>query len=99
MGRNSTIADQLQRGETVSYRAHGNSMVPIVRSGQKVTVEPIAIADVSVGDAVFCKVRGSFYLHLVTGRREDGSVQISNNHGHVNGWTRSVFGKLTRVEN
>jgi len=26
MGRNATIAEQLQRGETVSYRAHGNSM-------------------------------------------------------------------------
>ncbi len=98
MGRNSLIAEQLQRGETVSYRGRGNSMTPKVYSGQKVTVEPVKIEDIQVGDAVFCRVKGSYYLHLVTGKREDGSVQISNAHGHVNGWTRHVFGKLVKVE-
>lgn len=98
MGRNTLIAEQLQKGETVTYRTHGNSMVPIVKSGQKVTVEPVKIEDVKVGDPVFCRVKGSYYLHLCTGRREDGSVQISNAHGHVNGWTRQVFGRLVKVE-
>lgn len=98
MGRNALIAEQLGRGETVSYRAHGNSMVPIVKTGQKVTVEPIKLDAVQEGDAVFCKVKGSFYLHLVTGKRQDGAVQISNNKSHVNGWTRRVYGKLVKVE-
>jgi hypothetical protein len=48
---------------------------------------------------VLCKVRGTQYLHLVSAVRPD-QYQISNNHGHVNGWTRAknVFGLLVRVE-
>lgn len=75
-------------------------MVPIIKSGQLVTVEPISLSGaVRVGEAVLCKVHGRIMLHKVTSLR-DGQVQISNNHGHVNGWTKTenVFGRLIRVE-
>jgi hypothetical protein len=35
-------------------------------------------------DVVLCRVRAQ-YCHLVTAVR-NGRYQISNNHGHVNGW-------------
>jgi SOS-response transcriptional repressor LexA len=98
MGRNSQIAQRLQDGETIQYRPHGNSMTPRVKSGQLVTVEPASLEEVEAGDIVFAKVRGSFYLHLARQIGDDGRVLIANNHGHVNGWTRQVFGKLTKVE-
>lgn len=94
------LAAQCRAGETVSFRPHGNSMLPRIKSGQKVTVTPVPeCGEIEKGDIVFCKVRGSYYVHLCTARKGD-QYQISNNHGHVNGWVgpNSVFGKVTKVE-
>lgn len=107
---NLQIRDALAEGRTVAVRLHGNSMTPKICSGNLVTIEPLpADGQIKKGDIVFCKVRGSFYLHLVTATRNlpgarrvplVGSVQISNNHGHVNGWTKreNVYGRLVKVE-
>ena len=97
MNQNVRIASQLQAGEVVKTRLSGNSMTPIIQSRQLVTIEPCTIDDVQTGDVVFCKVKGKYFLHLITAKR-DGQVQISNNHGHVNGWTTKIFGKLVKVE-
>jgi hypothetical protein len=88
--------DELQKGHEVSFRPHGNSMTPKIKSGQLVTVVPAKLEDLRKGDIAFCKVRGTYHLHLVTAIR-DGQVQISNNHGHVNGWTSQVWGKISKV--
>lgn len=98
MGRNSDIAQRLQAGETVKTRLSGNSMTPIIKSKQLVTIEPCKLEDLKQGDVTYCKVRGNYYLHLVRKVGDDGRVLIGNNHGHDNGWTRSVYGKLTSVE-
>lgn len=93
------VADLLQQGQTVRFRPHGNSMQPKISSGQLVTVVPATSTDVTKGDIVLCKVRGTYILHLLTavnGKR----YQISNNHGRVNGWIgpESIFGKCIKVE-
>lgn len=88
-------------GDTVSFRPKGASMSGKIESGQLVTVEPATIADVEVGDVVLCKVRGTVYLHLVSAEHGKGTVrrvQISNNKGRVNGWTGTVYGRVTKVE-
>lgn len=89
---------RLQNGETVQFRPRGNSMTPKIESGQLCTVEPLEGRAVSRGDIVLCKVRSSQFLHLVSAVKP-GQVQISNNRGHVNGWTplTQVFGILTNV--
>jgi hypothetical protein len=91
------IAQRLQKGETVEWRPHGSSMTPRIKSGQLVTVVPCKVEDVEVGDVVFSKIRGNYYLHLARQVGDDGRILISNNHGHLNGWTRTVYGKLTKV--
>lgn len=90
----------LKQGHVVRFRPHGNSMVPLVKSGQLVTVEPASLHEVRVGSVVLCKVNGRVILHKVTAIGSDKRLQISNNHGHVNGWCvpDNVFGVLTRVE-
>lgn len=90
---------QLRQGLTVKFRPHGNSMVPLVKSGQLVTVAPVD-RRINVGDVVLCKVNGRQMLHLVSAIGSDGRYQISNNHGHVNGWCTpgNVFGVLIEVE-
>jgi len=87
---------KLQKGETVQFRPSGNSMRPIVKHRQLVTVEPLS-EDVQVGDVVLCKISGRDYLHLVKGIRRNGKqILIGNNRGRVNGWIRkeAVFGKM-----
>jgi len=99
-GRDAWIA-RLRNGETVSFREGGHSMTPRIKSRQKCTYSPVAsLEDVRIGDAVFCRVGSSYFTLLVSAIRGD-QVQISNNHGHVNGWTHisNVFGKVIRVEN
>lgn len=93
------IFEKLEAGEDASWRPKGNSMTPKIKSGQLCTVSPVEDpGTLRKGDIVLCKVRGNTYLHLISAIRDDGAFQISNNHGHVNGWTRKIFGKLVRVE-
>ena len=90
--------EKLALGETVKFREKGNSMTPIIESGSLLTFIPITIEYLKVGDVCFCKVKGRLMTHLVTAKNEKKGVQISNNHGFVNGWTKSVFGKCIKVE-
>lgn len=96
-----TIIADLQAGKTVSLKCHGNSMRPRILSGSILTLEPVSLDDIAVGDIVMCRVRGSIYEgHLVTalkGGAGNRQVQISNNHGHVNGWTTAVYGRVIKV--
>lgn len=57
-------------------------MTPLIKSGQEHVLSPINLSD--VGDIVFCKVKA----------KGDRGVLIGNNHGKINGWTKSVFGKV-----
>lgn len=91
------IQEKLEQGETVTLKSSGNSMTPRIKSGDKVVIQPATVDDVGKKDAVFCKVNGSFYVHLVYKKSNDGRVLIGNNHGHENGWTDKVFGKVTEV--
>jgi hypothetical protein len=47
------------------------------------------------------KVKGSYYLHLLSAIDESQNrFQISNNHGHVNGWVTAdkVYGVCVQVK-
>lgn len=80
------VVKELKNGP-VTFRTKGNSMTPKVHSGDEVTVAPFE-GTPRKGDIVLAKVKGRYYLHLVTAVEESKRrVQISNNHGHVNGWT------------
>ena len=90
--------EKLRAGQVVSFRPTGNSMTPRIESGNLVTVSP-DVGEIKKGDIVLCKCKGRYFCHLVSavqGQR----YQISNNHGHVNGWVgkNCIFGKVTKVE-
>jgi len=86
----------LADGREATIRPHGNSMKPKVESGATVTLRPIEIEDLEVGDIVLCKVKGNVYLHLVKAL-QGGRAQIGNNKGGINGWTRTVYGKAVKI--
>lgn len=84
--------------ESVTIRPRGHSMEPLIMDRQEVTITRLKPDDVlHVGDIVIARVRGHIYLHKVTAIDGD-RVQISNNHGHVNGWTTRarVAGRVLR---
>jgi hypothetical protein len=98
----SVIAD-LQAGKTVvGYKGRGNSMLPIIKSGEPVTLAPITDPrSLKVGDLVLCRCSGYVFTHKITairGKHPKLEFQISNNSGHVNGWTRAVFGKVVAID-
>ena len=89
--------EKLLKGETIISREPGNSMTPRLKSRQPVKLEPTTWEKVEIGDIVYCKVRGNFYTHLVKAKNEDRGCLIGNNHGHDNGWTKNVYGKVIEI--
>ncbi len=79
------------------FPKHGNSMLPIIKSGSLLTFEK---ADTyQIGDVVFSKVRGRYIdAHKIVKTDQNKGYLIANNHGYENGWTKQVFGKVTEVE-
>lgn len=94
------IIDRLRAGEIiVGHKGAGNSMVPLIRSKQPVTLAPVDVDKVQTGDIVLCKVKGRIYTHLVHGTRVDGLL-IGNNKGHINGWAsrNNIYGIVTHID-
>ena len=83
----SALVAPVVAGSTVTCRPVGNSMRPIVCSGQEVVIAPVCADRVEVDDVVLVRVAGHVYLHRVIAvdalRRR---ARIGNNHGRVNGW-------------
>ncbi|MEU1557309.1 S26 family signal peptidase [Streptomyces scabiei] len=101
MGALDMVAERVAGGATVTFRPSGSSMVPLIRSRQPVTVAPVDPAKVEAGDIVLARVAGTVCLHLVSSvDHARKRVQISNNRGHVNGWTGHgrVFGICVTVD-
>ena len=89
--------EKLQNGETFTTSEKGNSMVPLIKSGQKHLLAPATWEEVEVKDIVYCKVKGNFYTHLVKAKNESKGCLIGNNRGGTNGWTKQVYGKVIEV--
>lgn len=89
--------DKLQNGESFITAEKGNSMVPLIYSGQKHKLEPATWDTVSAGEIVYCKVRGRHFTHLVKSVNQDKGCLIGNNKGGINGWTKQIFGRVTEI--
>ena len=99
MGWATSAITTLRSGGVVQFRPRGHSMKPRIKSGQLVTVEPLAGNHPKPGEVVLCRVKGTDYLHLVKSVGPRGYL-ISNNHGRENGWTTidNIFGRVVKVE-
>lgn len=96
---NAISAEHLKNGETCKVVGFGQSMTPILMSGQPVIVAPLTEeTELKKNDIVFCKVNGHYYLHKISAVKGP-TYQISNNHGHVNGTVtrNSIYGKVVEI--
>jgi hypothetical protein len=76
-------------------KCFGNSMLPILANPSITYFIPQD--DYEIGDIVFCKVRGRWIdSHLITQKDAKKGWMISNNHGHQNGWTKRIFGRVIK---
>ena len=93
------LISRLEAGEKVENKEGGNSMLPLIKSKQPVTIEAVDTSKLEKGDIVYVKVHGRVYTHLITALKA-GEVQIGNNHGGINGWTKldNVYGIITEIE-
>lgn len=91
--------EKLQNGETFITSEKGNSMIPLIKSGQEHKLAPATWEEVKIGDIVYCKVHGNFYTHLVKAIDITKGCQIGNNRGGINGWTKQIYGKVIEVIN
>lgn len=89
--------EKLLKGEEIISKEAGNSMLPLIKSKQPVKIAPCTWKEVKADDIVFCKVRGNVYTHLVKAIDENRGCLIGNNKGHINGWTKQVYGKVIEI--
>ena len=89
--------ERLENGETFTTKEYGNSMSPLIKSGQEHILEPAVWQHCDINDIVYCKVNGRYYTHLVKAKDNNKGLQIGNNKGGINGWTKSVYGKVIQI--
>lgn len=89
--------EKLLSGETIISKESGNSMTPLIKSGQSIKIEPANWETVKEGNIVYCKVKGKYYTHLVKAINDDKGILIGNNKGGINGWTKQIYGKVIEI--
>lgn len=96
MNKYERLKLELEERGVGQMKGFGSSMMPILKSGSLLTYQKCDTYE--IGDIVFCKVKGRYIdAHFVTRKAKDGRYMISNNHGHDNGWTRTIYGKVISI--
>lgn len=96
MSKYERLKKDLEQSGSGTMKCFGSSMIPKLPNPSVCTYRRQDEYD--VGDIVFCKVKGRYIdAHLITKRAPDGRYLISNNHGHDNGWTRTIYGKVVEA--
>lgn len=94
MNKYENLIAALAKEGSGAMKCFGNSMLPIL-SNPSVNLYRRQ-RSYEIGDIVFCRVKGRYIdAHLVTAKDGDRYL-ISNNHGHQNGWTRTVYGRVVK---
>lgn len=96
---NAAAAKKLQEGNICLLTGYGQSMTPILKSGQSVICIPVTEEiELAKNDIVFCKVGGHYYLHKIVAIKNRNRYTIGNNHGHINGTIgrENIFGLVVR---
>jgi len=96
MSKYLELKKALEKNGSGKMTVFGNSMLPIIKSGSTLEFRPQK--DYEVGDIVFCKVKGRFIdAHKIIKKNQQRGYLIANNHGHENGWTKTIFGKVINL--
>ena len=100
--------NMLKSGRSAQFRSSGNSLWPMVKSGDVAIYEPVVDHSLlTVGEVVFCRVQTSnrFYAHMIHKIEywKDGSrYWVIGNMAEppvINGWcaAKHIYGRLMEV--
>lgn len=96
MNKYERLKQELEEKGTGSMKCFGQSMLPLIKSGSKITF--IKQPKYKVGDIVFCRVKGDWIdAHIITKTHPKRGFMISNYDGWENGWTNTIFGKAVQL--
>jgi hypothetical protein len=90
----------LRRGNALRLRARGGSMLPFLRDGDLLRVEPAAVAGLGIGDVIcYEPPAGGLCLHRVVAREKRGFVTRGDALAYVETVPdAAVLGVVTAVE-
>jgi len=105
--RDVMIQNRLQSGFPAAFKSGGNSLWPVIHSGDVSQYEPVfEESEVEVGDIVFCQVRptGRYFMHPIKRKTWDYEKKawyftVANQAGWENGWCwkDTIYGKLKLI--
>jgi hypothetical protein len=90
------VIQALQKDEVVCRYEFGDSMQPILQSGEYCKLTPLkSNQEASIGDAVFCCVHGCWMTHMVWNVSHSSAngtfYLIGSSSGDMYGWTNKVL--------
>ena len=95
----------LSRGFSVRFRAPGDSMRPVIRDGERITVKPVEPSDIIPGDIILYRYSGSMVAHRVVRiEKKDSTVHRFILRGDALGASdeavgiQQILGKVVSVE-
>lgn len=89
--------EYIKRGEQVARFEYGDSMSPILLSGEYCILTPLKEnEEANVGDAVFCEVNGCLMTHMVIMKSKSAKNNklyylIGSTDMQIFGWTDKIF--------
>ncbi|MBR6516925.1 MAG: hypothetical protein IKT40_08845 [Bacilli bacterium] len=87
----------LEDGHAVARFEFGDSMSPLLKSGEYCILEPMRDnMEAEIGDAVFCNVNGYVMTHMVLMKAKNDAddkpyYQIGSTSGDIYGWTNVIY--------
>ena len=97
------ILSELSKGNNVARYEYGDSMMPLLQSGEYCILIPANKTTIEVGDAVFCEVNGYVMTHMVMmiSRIQGKPMYLIGSPNYdewsgkftMYGWTSNVFAK------
>lgn len=97
MNKYERLKEMLNETGVGTMKCFGNSMLPKLSNPS--ICHYIKGNIYEVGDIVFCKVRGRYIDAHIISKKDEDKYMISNNHGHDNGWTKIIYGKVVQAYN
>lgn len=71
-------AELLEGGHSIRFRAPGRSMLPTIKEGEAITVEPVELSAVRTGDIILYRNGNSVIAHRVVQIRQETSAGKSS---------------------
>lgn len=92
--------ETLKKGQRLRYTAHGMSMTPFIRDGDRLTIEPLSMAP-RVGQVVLCQKPPFGFVHRIIAC-DDGDFFClqGDNLSRPDGWyaRTQLMGKVVGIE-